>query len=454
MIWERFVASQMSAAVFDQTTVDVSAGNYTFRATGSAMHFAGFTRVYEESRDDEKESGKRIVLPELHDADPLDCRKIDPKQHFTEPPPRYTEASLVKALEENGIGRPSTYSTIVETIQARGYVTQQERRFMPTEIGIAVNDLLVEHFPKIVESGFHREHGRRSRQGGRGNGDWVAVLRGFYGPFAGELEAAKKKLPQLELRDEPTDEICPNCGRPMVIKTGRFGKFISCTGYPECKTTKPIVKDTGAKCPKDGGMIVERTLAQGTHVLRLRQLSEVRLRLVGSRRPRTVPGLRRLRRCEDAPRRRPCTSSAPPIKTHDVVGTRGVARTGRICDLERSLTRLTVIGGGLAGCEAAWQAARRGVDVDLYEMRPHRTRSGAPDGRCWPNSSAATRCAAPRSRTRSGCSKKSSRGSIRSSSRRRAKPRCRPAARWPSTASGSAAAVESRYRTTRASHRA
>ncbi len=263
MVWERFVASQMSAAVFDQTTVDVAAGNCTFRATGSTMRFAGFTRVYEESREDEKESGKRIVLPELHDGAPLDCRKIEPKQHFTEPPPRYTEAALVKALEDNGVGRPSTYSTIVETIQARGYVTQQERRFMPTEIGTAVNDLLVEHFPKIVSLDFTASMEGDLDKVAVGSEDWVALLRGFYGPFAGELESAQQKLPRLELRDEPTDEICPNCGRPMVIKTGRFGKFISCTGYPECKTTKPIVKDTGAKCPKDGGAILERRSRKG-----------------------------------------------------------------------------------------------------------------------------------------------------------------------------------------------
>ena len=263
MIWERFVASQMSAAVFDQTTVDVAAGHCTFRATGTTMRFAGFTRVYEEGRDEEKESAKRVVLPELNDGDPLDCSKVEPKQHFTEPPPRYTEAALVKALEDNGVGRPSTYSTIVETIQARGYVTQQERRFMPTEIGAAVNDLLVEHFPKIVNLDFTASMEGDLDKVAVGSEDWVALLRGFYGPFAGELESAQQKLPRLELRDEPTDEICPNCGRPMVIKTGRFGKFISCSGYPECKTTKPIVKDTGAKCPKDGGAILERRSRKG-----------------------------------------------------------------------------------------------------------------------------------------------------------------------------------------------
>ncbi|MBV8491795.1 MAG: type I DNA topoisomerase, partial [Candidatus Eremiobacteraeota bacterium] len=258
MIWERFVASQMAAAVLDQTTVDVDANHYGFRATGTVMRFSGFTKVYEESKDEDAaaepapaSNGKpgkgKVRLPELQEKESLDCRKLEPKQHFTEPPPRFTEATLVKALEDNGVGRPSTYSTIVDTIQARGYVTQSERRFMPTEIGIAVNDLLVEHFPKIVNLDFTARLEGDLDKVADGNEDWVALLRRFYGPFASDLSEAEQKLPRLELRDEPTDEICPNCGRPMVIKTGRFGRFISCSGYPECKTTKPIVKDTGAK---------------------------------------------------------------------------------------------------------------------------------------------------------------------------------------------------------------
>jgi DNA topoisomerase-1 len=282
MIWERFVASQMAAAVLDQTTVDADANGYTFRATGTVMRFAGFTRVYEEGKDDDaspapadasrngsladasaRVAKTRLRLPELVEDDALDCRKVEPKQHFTEPPPRYTEASLVKALEDNGVGRPSTYSAIVETIQARGYVLQHDRRFTPTEIGAAVNDLLVEHFPKIVNLDFTANMEGDLDKVAVGNEDWVALLRRFYGPFSSDLDAAEKKLPRLELRDEPTDEVCPNCGRPMVIKTGRFGKFISCSGYPECKTTKPIVKDTGAKCPKDGGAIVERRSKKG-----------------------------------------------------------------------------------------------------------------------------------------------------------------------------------------------
>jgi DNA topoisomerase-1 len=263
LIWERFVASQMSQALFDQTVVDVTAGEYGFRATGTIMRFPGFTRVYDEGKDEESAGKGRIRLPELNENEDLDCRKLEPKQHFTEPPPRYTEAALVKALEENGIGRPSTYSTIVETIQARGYVTQQERRFMPTEIGTAVNDLLVEHFPKILNLAFTAQMEGDLDKVAVGHENWITLLRSFYGPFASELEEAEKRLPRLELRDEPTDEICPKCGRPMVIKTGRFGRFISCTGYPECKTAKPIVKETGVPCPKCGGAIVERRSKKG-----------------------------------------------------------------------------------------------------------------------------------------------------------------------------------------------
>jgi DNA topoisomerase-1 len=262
LIWERFVASQMTPALFDQTVVDVEAGEYGFRATGTVMRLPGFTRVYDDGKEEDAAKG-RPRLPELNEKERLECLKLDPKQHFTEPPPRFTEAALVKALEDNGIGRPSTYSTIVETIQARGYVTQQERRFMPTLIGAAVNDLLVEHFPNIVNLDFTARMEGDLDKVAEGHENWIGLLRRFYGPFHSELEEAERKLPRLELRDEPTDEICPACGRPMVIKNGRFGKFISCTGYPECKTTKPIVKETGADCPKCGGKIVERRSKKG-----------------------------------------------------------------------------------------------------------------------------------------------------------------------------------------------
>jgi DNA topoisomerase-1 len=263
LIWERFIGSQMSAAVFDQTSVDISAKAYTFRAAGSVMKFAGYTKLYEESRDEAAVTADTKRLPKLEQDETLAFRGLDPKQHFTEPPPRFTEASLVKSLEDNGIGRPSTYSTIVETIQARGYVTQAERRFAPTEIGFAVNDLLAEHFPDVLDLNFTAQMEGDLDKVADQKADWVELLTKFYGPFAKELAAAEEKLPKLEFKDEPTDEICPKCGRPMVIKTGRFGRFISCTGYPECKTTRPILKDTGAKCPKDGGMVVERRSKKG-----------------------------------------------------------------------------------------------------------------------------------------------------------------------------------------------
>jgi DNA topoisomerase-1 len=278
LIWERFVASQMAAAVYDQTSVDIAAkpvrgsARYVFRASGSVLKFAGYTKVYEEAKDEdaaaaEAPAGKgergRVLLPALAKDDPLEKRSIDSKQHFTEPPPRFTEASLVRALEENGIGRPSTYSSIVETIQARHYVEQTERRFRPTEIGIAVNDLLAEHFKDIMTLQYTANMESELDGVAERKEDWVEVLRRFYGTFQRDLEQAERLLPKLEIKDEPTDEICEKCARPMVIKTGRFGRFISCTGYPECKTTKPILKDTGAICPKDGGKVVERKSRRG-----------------------------------------------------------------------------------------------------------------------------------------------------------------------------------------------
>ncbi|MDQ6932155.1 MAG: type I DNA topoisomerase [Candidatus Eremiobacteraeota bacterium] len=274
LIWERFVASQMAAAVFDQTTVDIVANRYTFRANGSVLKFAGFTKVYQEGKDDDTvaaarkgnaptEGKGRVLLPRLEQDEILRFHRLDPKQHFTEPPPRYSEATLVKTLEENGIGRPSTYSAIVETIQARQYVQQTERRFHPTQIGVAVNDLLNEHFGDIMDLEFTASMETKLDRIAVCDAGWVEVLRQFYLPFIKELNVAEAKLPRVEIKDEPTDAICPNCGRPMVIKSGRFGRFISCSGYPECKTTAPILKDTGAKCPKDGGMIVERKSRKG-----------------------------------------------------------------------------------------------------------------------------------------------------------------------------------------------
>jgi DNA topoisomerase-1 len=265
LIWQRFVASQMAPARYDQTSVEIEAGEYRLRAVGTVMTFPGYTKLYEETRDENGDAaeGDRMRLPALVEGEVLRLHEIETAQHFTEPPPRYTEATLVKALEEHGIGRPSTYSTIVETIQARGYVTLEDRRFKPTPIGIAVNDLLAEHFPQIVDLRFTAQMEGDLDHVEEGRSDWVALLSRFYEPFEKALETAKERLPRVKLEDEPAGEDCPACGRPMLVKTGRFGKFIACSGYPECKTTKPLVKDTGARCPKDGGAVVERRSKRG-----------------------------------------------------------------------------------------------------------------------------------------------------------------------------------------------
>jgi DNA topoisomerase I len=265
LIWERFVASQMSPAVYDQTTLDISAGDCAFRATGSVLKFAGYTAIYSETRDEDttEEEERRKQLPQVEEGQALDARKLSPERHETQPPPRYTEAGLVKTLEEKGIGRPSTYATIVETIQGRGYVHMVERRFVPQEIGFVVTDLLEKHFKEIVDENFTSEMERRLDRVEDAHDDWVSLLRLFYGPFSADLKRAEELFPKVELVEDETDEVCPTCGRPMKIKTGRFGKFLACSGYPECKTTRPIVKDSGVICPRDGGRILERRSKRG-----------------------------------------------------------------------------------------------------------------------------------------------------------------------------------------------
>jgi DNA topoisomerase-1 len=265
LIWERFVASQMSPAVYDQTTVEIQAASCGLRATGSVLKFAGYTAIYEETRDDDEaaddERGKR--LPQLAEGQALRLRALEPSQHFTEPPPRFTEATLVKNLEERGIGRPSTYATIVETIQARGYVRLEQRRFVPEEIGYVVTDMLAEHFPEIVSENFTSQMERRLDKVEEAQDDWQSLLCEFYGPFSAELKKAEELFPKVELEEETTDEVCPQCGRAMRVKLGRYGKFLACSGYPECKTAKPIVKATGVLCPRDGGRILERRSRRG-----------------------------------------------------------------------------------------------------------------------------------------------------------------------------------------------
>jgi DNA topoisomerase I len=260
LIWERFVASQMAPAIFDQTTIEIEADNCGLRATGSVMKFPGYTAVYEESADEDadEEADVRKGLPPVDEGGTLDPRDVNAEEHETQPPPRFTEASLVKALEERGIGRPSTYASIVGTIQNRGYVVLDQRRFKPAEDGYTVTDLLAQYFPEIVNDGFTSEMERRLDRVEEAHDDWVVPLRDFWTPFVKQLDYAEKTIPKMEFEDVPTGEACPNCGKPLIFKNGRNGKFIACSGYPECKTTKNIIIDAGVKCPVDGGMIVEK----------------------------------------------------------------------------------------------------------------------------------------------------------------------------------------------------
>lgn len=272
LIWKRFVASQMAPAELDTLTVDIHAGPlpeqmpYLFRVSGSSVRFPGFLAVYEEARDEDAapaEGESPIDLPPLEKGDPLDLIRVLPEQHFTQPPPRYTEATLVRALEERGIGRPSTYAPIISTIQARGYVERVDRRLVPTQLGMIVNDLLVEHFPDIVDYDFTARMEEDLDRIAAGEVDWVPVLKDFYAAFSQELEKARQTMQKIELDEGVTDEVCEQCGSPMVIKYGRFGKFLACSNYPACKNTKSYAEKVGAHCPQCGGDLVKRRTRRG-----------------------------------------------------------------------------------------------------------------------------------------------------------------------------------------------
>ncbi len=265
LVWERFVASQMSSAVMDTMTVDILAGASIFRAVGSKVKFPGFMKVYVESSDEEAPAGdEEKFLPPLAKDNVLKREAVEPKQHFTQPPPRYSEARLVRALEEMGIGRPSTYAPILETIQKRGYVALEEKRFIPTEIGELVNELMEEFFPEILDVGFTAQMEEELDHVEEGREDWVKVLNGFYKSFEKRLEVAEEEMKEIEIQDEVSDELCEKCGRHMVYKMGRFGKFLACSGFPDCRNTKPIIKGTGVVCPScNTGTIVERRSKKG-----------------------------------------------------------------------------------------------------------------------------------------------------------------------------------------------
>ena len=259
LIWRRFVASFMTPAVFDTVRVDIVAGQYVFRATGSHLKFPGFYAVWQ--RDEEEKT-----LPVLSADEVLDLHKITPEQHFTQPPPRYTEASLIKELEEQGIGRPSTYVPIISTIQDRGYVDQEQRRFVPTWLGVTVNEVMNKHFPDIVDTGFTAEMERKLDDVEEGRQSWKEFLRGFYGDFKITMDKAEAEMDRVQKPVEEIDETCPECGRNLVIRTGRFGRFISCSGFPECRYRRSFVNKTGAFCPVCHGDLVERKTKQKKRV--------------------------------------------------------------------------------------------------------------------------------------------------------------------------------------------
>ncbi len=263
LIWERFIASQMATALLDTVSADIRAGEYTFKASGFSVKFDGFTVLYEESHDEEGEAG--AALPPLEKGEQLKQKSLEPNQHFTQPPPRYTEASLIKALEENGIGRPSTYSPTITTILARGYVERDAKALKPTPLGEVTTNLMKEHFKKIVDAEFTASMEKSLDLVETGEKEWVSILDEFYADFADTLELAEKRMDgtRVKVPDEETDIVCELCGRNMVIKTGRFGKFLACPGFPECKNTKKIVQETGGSCPLCKARILSKKSKKG-----------------------------------------------------------------------------------------------------------------------------------------------------------------------------------------------
>ena len=292
LIWKRFLASQMANAIFNTISVEVNAGMvdaerwtpqpgilvpeaelkklaeempYLFRASGSTLKFAGFLQVYQETQDEDaapdEEEGKK--LPPLKAGEFVDLLQLLPQQHFTQPPPRYTEASLVRTLEEYGIGRPSTYAPIISTIQNRGYVVREARRLHPTEIAFIVNDQLTKYFPEVMDYGFTAEMEDRLDEIANGDREWVPVLREFYEPFKAQLDHAHATMEHMNLGDQPTGDLCEKCGHPLIIKFGRYGKFIACSHYPACRNTRSYYEKTGVACPECGNDLVERRTRRG-----------------------------------------------------------------------------------------------------------------------------------------------------------------------------------------------
>lgn len=257
------MASQMADCIQDTVSASITAGDYLFRASGFRVSFDGFTALYEESTDGAKK--KETALPPLEEGQTLKLKKLTADQKFTQPPPLYTEATLIHALEENGIGRPSTYAPIITTIVDRGYVEKDQKKLKTTPLGQAVNTVMMEQFPDIVNVKFSADMEKKLDVVEAGQADWVKTIDDFYQGFEKSLEQAEKNMEgkRIKVEDIPTDEICEKCGRPMVIKSGRYGKFVACSGFPECRNAHPLVKDTGGLCPLDGGHMLVRKSAKG-----------------------------------------------------------------------------------------------------------------------------------------------------------------------------------------------
>ena len=274
LVWKRFLASQMAAAEYDTRLIEVKAKGrdhlYDLKASASALRFAGFLEVYEDRPSDNGEGGDEepqeallAQLPDVERGDRLDLLDLKPEQHFTQAPPRFSEASLVKALEENGIGRPSTYAPILSTLQGRGYVRREAKRLYPTEIGMTVNDLLVDHFPEIVDLGFTAKMEAELDEVASGSREWTEVVREFYTPFSEQLKQALIDMPEVKAEPELLDRACPECGKPLLVRHGRYGKFIGCSDFPTCRHTEPWLEKIGVRCPKDGGELIERHTRKG-----------------------------------------------------------------------------------------------------------------------------------------------------------------------------------------------
>lgn len=273
LIWERFIASQMEAALYDTMSVDIAAGDYLFKASGSRVVFKGFLLLYEEGRDEENtdedndDDKKDSLLPELVEGEKVKPLEIKPAQHFTQPPPRYTEATLVKTLEEKGIGRPSTYAPIISTIISRGYVKKEKKYLYPTDLGKIVNNLMEEHFKDIVDINFTAKMEAQLDSVEEGKLEWKELLKDFYDGFSQTLKSAEKSINRIDLPVEETDEVCEKCGRKMVIKVGKYGKFLACPGFPECRNAKPFLDYAGVLCPKCGGKVLIKKTKKGRNYL-------------------------------------------------------------------------------------------------------------------------------------------------------------------------------------------